>query len=71
LGWYLKGLTDEDRQRIREEVLETGSADIRALADAFASVAENGRVVVMGFEEAIAAANAERGGDWLTISKVL
>ncbi len=59
---YLTGDTDEARQRMREEVLSTTVADLRGFADAMADVAAHGRIVVLGSEQAIGAANAERGG---------
>jgi Zn-dependent M16 (insulinase) family peptidase len=57
---YLIGDTDEARQLMREKILSTTEADIRDFADAVAYVAGHGRVVVLGSEQAIAAANAER-----------
>jgi presequence protease len=71
LQWHLQGTSVDNRQHIRDQILGTNLADIRGLADAFAAVAKNGRVAVLGAEDAITAANAERGGSWLTISKVL
>jgi hypothetical protein len=59
---YLIGDTDEARQRMREEILSTTAADIRDFADAMVDVAAHGRVVVLGSEQAIEAANAERAG---------
>jgi Zn-dependent M16 (insulinase) family peptidase len=59
---YLVGDTDEARQRMREEILSTTAADLRNFADAMADVAARGRVVVLGSEQAIDAANAERPG---------
>jgi len=59
---YLIGDTDKARQRMREEILLTTAADIRNFADAMADVAAHGRVVVLGSEQAIDAANAERPG---------
>ena len=59
---YLVGDTDEARQRMREEILSTTTADLRNFADALAHVAAHGRVVVLGSEQTIAAANAERPG---------
>jgi Zn-dependent M16 (insulinase) family peptidase len=67
---YLVRESDEARQRLRDEVLSTTAADFRAFADVLQRVKERGRVVVMGSQEAIAAANAERGG-WLEVTKVL
>jgi hypothetical protein len=45
-------------------------ADLRSFADAMATVAADGRVVVLGSEQAIEAANAERPG-LLTVSRIL
>ncbi len=59
---YLIGDTDEARQRMREEILSTTAADIRNFGEAMAQVAAKGRVVVLGSEQAIEAANAERPG---------
>jgi presequence protease len=67
---YLIGNTDEARQRMREEILSTTAADIRNFADAMADVAAHGRVVVLGSEQAIEAANAERPG-LLSMSRVM
>src|SRR5215813_873949 len=67
---YLIGDTDAARQRMREEVLSTTAADIRNFGDAMAQVAAKGRVVVLGSEQAIEAANAERPG-LLTVSRVM
>ena len=67
---YLIGDTDEARQRMREEILLTTAADMRNFADAMADVAAHGRVVVLGSEQAIDAANAERPG-LLSVSRVI
>jgi Zn-dependent M16 (insulinase) family peptidase len=67
---YLVGDTDEARQRMREEILATTAADIRNFGTAMADVAARGRVVVLGSEQAIDAANAERPG-LLSTSRVI
>jgi presequence protease len=67
---YLIGDTDEARQRMREEILSTTAADIRNFADAMADVAAHGRVIVLGSEQAIEAANAERPG-LLSVTRVM
>jgi presequence protease len=59
---YLIGDTDEARQRMREEIISTTAAGIRNFADAMADVAAHGRVIVLGSEQAIEAANSERPG---------
>jgi len=67
---YLIGESDEDRQRLRDEVLGTTQADFKAFADVLDQVKEHGHVVVLGSQEAIDEANQERG-DWLQVTKVL
>jgi Zn-dependent M16 (insulinase) family peptidase len=67
---YLVRESDEARQCLRDEVLSTTAADFGTFADVLQRVSERGRVVVMGSQGAIDAANAERGG-WLEVTKVL
>jgi presequence protease len=67
---HLIGDTDAARQRMREEILATTAADIRNFGDAMAQLAAKGRVVVLGSEQAIEAANAERPG-LLSVSRVM
>jgi Zn-dependent M16 (insulinase) family peptidase len=75
-GWtslnrYLTHTTDAQRQQIRDEVLGTTIADFKAFADIVDDVAAHGRVVVVGSPQAIEKANAEKGGEWLQVTKVL
>jgi Zn-dependent M16 (insulinase) family peptidase len=75
-GWtsmsrYLTHTTDEQRQQTRDEVLGTTPADFAKFASVVDDVAAHGRVVVVGSPQAIEKANAERGGDWLNVTKVL
>jgi hypothetical protein len=58
------------RQRMREEILSSTTAELRNFADALAYVAAHGRVVVFGSEQTIAVANAERPG-LLSASRVM
>ncbi len=67
---YLTRYTDEERQRIREEVLGTTVDDFKAFARVLEEVARQGEVVVMGSAEAIEKANKEKG-DFLKVKKVL
>jgi presequence protease len=67
---YLVGDDDEGRQRMREEILGTGTADFRTFAAALAKVAEDGRVVVLGSEDAVNAANGKRS-NFLQVSKLM
>ena len=66
---HLTGRTDAERQSWRDEVLAAGRDDFSRLADALEAVAREGRIVVMGSDAAIAAANAERG-EFLAVTKV-
>jgi hypothetical protein len=67
---HLLGDSDEILQRRREELLATDVQDFRALGDALDQAATRSRVVVLGSEPAIAAANEKRPG-FLAVSKVL
>jgi Zn-dependent M16 (insulinase) family peptidase len=68
---HLLQISDDERQQTRDEVLGTTVADIRDFADVLQAAAEQSTVVVMGAADALAKANAERGGNWLTVGKVL
>ena len=70
LMWELTGNTDENRQQRRDEILGASVADIRRFADVLAEVATSGRVVVLGSDASIRAANEERPG-FLDVTKVL
>ncbi|HWA19877.1 MAG TPA: insulinase family protein [Devosia sp.] len=70
LIWELTGNDDANRQKRRDEILGASVADFKRLADALEVLSKAARVVVMGSEPAIAAANAEREG-FLEVTKVL
>jgi Zn-dependent M16 (insulinase) family peptidase len=64
-GWEamarrLAGVTDEDRQRRREQVLDATLEDFRRVGEALERVAEEGRIVVLGSPEAVEEARASR-----------
>lgn len=67
---YLTRYTDEERQRIREEVLSATVDDFKQFADTLDTVARQGEVVVLGSVDAIEKANAERP-DLLQVAKLL
>ncbi len=67
---YLIGSTDEERQRIRDEVLGTTKTHFNDFADAVAAVRDHGQIVVLGSGEAIEQANPELDNK-LVITKVL
>ncbi|MCB9153956.1 MAG: insulinase family protein [Caldilineae bacterium] len=54
---HLTGYDDALRQRLRDEVLATTVADVRAFADLLDEVARSGSVAVLGSAQAIAVAN--------------
>jgi len=65
---YLIGSTDKTRQRYRDQLMATTTADFKAFADVLETVKDNGIVVAMGSQTAVNDANE---GDWLTVSKVM
>jgi Zn-dependent M16 (insulinase) family peptidase len=67
---YLTRYTDEERQRIREEVLGTSVDDFKQFALMLEKVAQQGEVVILGSADAIEKANAERQG-LLQVAKLL
>ena len=67
---YLTGNTEEKRQKMREEVLGTKTADFRAFSQVLEEVKKSGLVKILGSRGAIEAAAAERPG-WLKVFKVL
>ena len=67
---HLTGDTDEVRQKMREEVLETTPDDFRAFSRALNQLKDKGIVKVMGSPAAIEHANKARPG-WLTLVKIL
>jgi hypothetical protein len=67
---YLAGDSEESRQAWREQILDATLADFHAFGEVLGRVNEAGYVVVMGAQEALAKANAERE-DWLKVKKVL
>ena len=74
-GWtsmvrYLTNYTDEERQRIREEVLSTKVDDFKGFARVLAELNKAGEVVVLGSADAIEKANKEKTG-FLEVKKVM
>jgi hypothetical protein len=67
---YLAGDAEDERQRMREEVLSTTAADFRRFAEALEQVNRHGLVVVMGSPMAIESVNRARK-DWLKVVKVM
>jgi Zn-dependent M16 (insulinase) family peptidase len=67
---HLLGDTEDIRQKIRDEVLGAGAAELRVAADAVDALAAHGRSVVLGSAEAIGKANESLDGRF-TMTKVL
>ena len=67
---HLIGVDDSFRQLRRDEVLGSTAADFINLAAAMDKLKERGRVVAMGSQETLDAANRQRPG-WLEVVKVL
>ena len=67
---YLTDITDEFRQRLRDEIMSTRSKDFGNFSGLLEQVGKTGRVVVLGSQEAIDQANRERG-DWLEKIEIL
>ncbi|GAB4572236.1 MAG: insulinase family protein [Anaerolineae bacterium] len=70
MSHYLTGYTEDMQQKLRDEVLNTTSADFNTFGEALARLRDSGTVVVMGSPEAINAANTERD-NFLQVTKVL
>ena len=74
-GWtsmvrYLTNYTDEERQRIRDEVLGTKVDDFKQFARLLAELNKAGEVVVLGSADAIEKANKEKA-NFLEVKKVM
>ena len=67
---YLLDEDEETRQRFRDQVLSTKVEHFRAFADVLDQARTQGRVVVMGSQDALRAVN-EMCDKWLAIQKVL
>ncbi|XP_024028914.1 presequence protease 2, chloroplastic/mitochondrial isoform X2 [Morus notabilis] len=57
---YLLGVTDEERQRRREEILSTSLKDFKEFAEAIESVKDRGVAVAVASPDDVDAANKER-----------
>ena len=66
----LAGETDEDLQRIREEILGTKAQDFREFADVLDYVRKDGLIKILGSQVAIQETMDERPG-WLNVLNVI
>jgi len=62
--------TDDDLQRIREEILGTKAEDFKAFADMLDYVRDNGLIKVLGSQDAIQEVVNKRPG-WMNVVKVI
>jgi presequence protease len=67
---YLTGDTEEERQRMREEVLSTRAADFKTFAEVLDQFKNEGIVKVLGSQSAIDETSVNKPG-WLSTLKVL
>ncbi len=67
---HLSGVTDDELQKIRDEVLGTTEKDVRAFGEVVQQLGVNGKVAIVGSNEQIAEINREKN-DWLEVIKVL
>lgn len=70
LSRYLLGVTDEERQQRRDEILGTSNKDFKSFAEAVAEVTKKGKVVAVTSAEKAKAVSDARPGFW-TVTKVL
>ncbi len=67
----LLGTTDEERQRMRDQVLDTQPADFHAFGAVLEKLSTQDRRVVLGSAEAVEAANTENPGTFEEVKRVL
>lgn len=68
---HLLGVSDEFLQQYRNEVIATKQDDFKEFAKILAKIKDDGKVVVLGSQEAMNIANKEIGTNWLDIAKVM
>jgi Zn-dependent M16 (insulinase) family peptidase len=66
----IAGETDDDLQRIREEILGTKAEDFKTFADVLDHVRNNGLIKVLGSQEAMQEVVKKRPG-WMNVIKVM
>ena len=68
---HILGITEEERQKRRDEVLNTSIKDFRSFADVLESVRQHGQVVAVTSAERVEGANRERPDFFQQIKRVL
>jgi Zn-dependent M16 (insulinase) family peptidase len=71
LARWLAGVSDENRQEMREQVMSTNVEDFRAFADYLDRLNGSAATVVLGSPDLIQEANAGLGSGALPITRVL
>jgi len=67
---YLLDISDDERQLIRNQILETNSNHFKDFSNVLKQLAEKGLIVVLGSSSALESAN-QANNDFLKIAKVL
>jgi len=67
----LVNYSDEDRQRVRDELFSTTLEDFHRLGEALSQLKDKGRVVVTGSPQAVEQANTERGDTPFVVTNVM
>jgi len=70
MSQYLAGVTEDDRQKIRDEVLGTSREDFKRFAEALDALKTQGIVKILGAGKAIEEINEKQEG-WLNVTNVL
>lgn len=68
---YILGITEEQRQQRRDEILGTSMKDFREFASILDVVRKDGQVVAVTSAERVEAANQERPGFFQNVKRVL
>lgn len=68
---HILGVTDEERQQRRDEILATTVRDFREFGEVLAAVRDKGQVVAVTSADKLEAAHAERPGFFAAVKKVV
>ncbi len=68
---FMAGVSDENRQQLRDEIMATGPEDFGKFGQALERIRHQGNVAILGSTDALREANQARGGEWLDIQKAM
>jgi hypothetical protein len=68
---HILGVTDEERQQRRDQVLSTSAKDFQEFAEVLAAVKDKARVVAVTSADKLAAAHEERPGFFSSVKRVV